>query len=407
MTDCIVLGAGMVGVGTALALQQMGVDVALVDRRGPGEETSYGNAGIIQIEAVKPYPFPRQAGEILTAAFGFNDKVRWRAGSLHRWALPLLRYFINSSPANHRRISAIYSTMVRRAGEDHAFFIEAAGVGNMVRYDGFRQVHRSQRKFDEAARDAERIGREFGVGFRVENEAELAAQEPSLKVTLPGAIHWTDAWSCTDPGGLVAGYARLFVERGGTMLTGDAATLRQDGQGWRVDTQDGAVAAENVVVALGPWSGELLRRLGYAVPLFFKRGYHRHFAGNGPSLPLVDADRGVVVSPMRAGLRVLTGAEIAWLDSSATRHQIRAAERAAGELLELGEPVEAEAWHGDRPCMPGMLPVVGRAPRHKGLWLNFGHGHQGFTLGPTTGRMLASEMAGNEKLPAELQLAAG
>ena len=91
MTDCIVLGAGMVGVGTALALQQMGVDVTLVDRRPPGEETSYGNAGIIQMEAVEPYPFPRQAGEILSAALGFNDKVRWRAGSLHRWALPILR----------------------------------------------------------------------------------------------------------------------------------------------------------------------------------------------------------------------------------------------------------------------------------------------------------------------------
>jgi D-amino-acid dehydrogenase len=55
---------------------------------------------------------------------------------------------------------------------------------------------------------------------------------------------------------------------------------------------------------------------------------------------------------------------------------------------------EPEPWLGTRPCMPDMLPVVGQAARHKGLWLHFGHGHQGFTLGPATGRILAELMSG-------------
>ncbi len=406
MTDCIVLGAGMVGVGTALALQQMGANVVMVDRRAPGEETSYGNAGIIQIEAVEPYPFPHEVGEILSAAFGFNNKVRWQSGSLHRWAMPLLRYFLNSTPANHRRISEVYSVMIRRAGEDHGPLIEAAGAGSLVRRDGFRQAHRTQRSFDTAARDAERLDRLFGVQSQAQGSRELAAVEPNLRIPLSGAIHWTDSWSCSDPGGLVAAYARLFVARGGTVVTADATTLRRDGAGWQIDGPDGVIAAQNAVVALGPWSGELLRGLGYKVPIFFKRGYHQHFGGNGPDLPLMDADRGVVISPMQSGLRLLTGAELTWLDSATTTHQIGNARRSAAELFDLGAPVEAQAWFGHRPCMPGMLPVVGAAPRHKGLWLNFGHGHQGFTLGPTTGRMLAGEMIGNEKLPRALQLAA-
>lgn len=406
MTDCIVLGAGMVGVGTALALQQLGVDVVLVDRRAPGEETSYGNAGIIQIEAVEPYAMPRELGEIFSAAFGFNNKVRWQAGSLHRWARPLLSYFFNSSAKNHRRISTTYSQMIRRAGDDHGPLIEAAGASDLVRRQGFRQVHRTVSSLEKAAREAERIGRDYGVDSRVESAAELAKVEPSLKLELSGAIHWTESWSCSDPGALVAAYAKLFVARGGTVITGDAMTLHRTGETWEIKGPDGPVQAENVVVALGPWSGELLKQFGYNVPIFFKRGYHRHFTGKGPVLPIMDADRGVVISPMKRGIRVLTGAEIAWLESSATPYQIRNAQRAAGELFELGEPVEDTAWFGNRPCMPGMLPVVGQAPRHKGLWFNFGHGHQGFTLGPTTGRMLANAMAGNEKLPIELQIAA-
>lgn len=392
----------MVGVGTALALQKAGANVVLADRRAPGEETSYGNAGIIQVEAVEPYPFPYQPGEILSAAVGLNNKVRWRPGSMHRWAMPLLGYIVNSAPGRHRRISAVYSAMIRRAGEDHDPLIRAAGAEDIVRRDGFRQVHRTRRSFEKAAREAERIERVFGVKSRLLGSAELAALEPNLKRTFPGAIHWTESWSCSDPGGLVAAYARLFAERGGTFITADATTLRREGESWRIDGPDGMVEAQNAVVALGPWSGELLRGLGYRVPIFFKRGYHRHYGGKGPDLPLMDADRGVVMSPMKAGLRVLTGAELAWLDSSATDKQIGSAKRAAAELFELGAPVEAQAWFGNRPCMPGMLPLVGRAPRHEGLWFNFGHGHQGFTLGPTTGRMLAAEMLGNEALPKEL-----
>ncbi len=80
MTDCIVLGAGMVGVGAALALQERGWSVLLVDRNNPGSETSYGNAGIIQTEAVSPYALPRAPLELLKAAFGANNQVAWRQG---------------------------------------------------------------------------------------------------------------------------------------------------------------------------------------------------------------------------------------------------------------------------------------------------------------------------------------
>lgn len=406
MTECIVLGAGMVGVGTALALQERGAKVALVDRRAPGSETSFGNAGIIQVEAVEPYPFPRDLGEVVSAAFGFNNKVRWRAGSLHRWALPLLHYFSSSSPESHRRISAVYSRMIRRAATDHEPLIAASGAQDLVRRTGFRQVHRTQRSFDEAASDAERLARDFGVVSRVENGSELAAAEPNMRIAVPGAVHWMEPWSCSAPGELVAAYARLFEARGGKIVTADATTLKRIGNAWQISGRDGPLDAANAVIALGPWSGDLLRRFGYRVSMFFKRGYHQHYRGTGPALPLMDADRGVVVSPMKAGLRVLTGAELAWLDSPTTVHQIRNARRSAGELFEVGEAVETEAWFGNRPCMPGMLPMVGRAPRHDGLWVNFGHGHQGFTLGPTTGRMLAGALAANEPLPPELRLVA-
>ncbi|MGO4836222.1 NAD(P)/FAD-dependent oxidoreductase, partial [Rhizobiaceae sp. 2RAB30] len=259
MADCIVLGAGMVGVTTALALQERGQAVVLVDRSDPGRETSYGNAGVIQAEAVEPYAFPRSFSEIASAALGFSRKVHWRAASLHRWGGPLLSYFVNSAPEHHRRISMQYSQLVRRSVHDHDPLIEAAGAQSLVRRDGFRQLHRTERSFDAAVRDAARLADTYGVTSIIEAGDALAAAEPNLRARVAGAIRWTDAATCADPGGLVSAYATLFMARGGTILRARADTLTQAGKGWSVQGPNGRIDAPTAVVALGPWSGEFLR----------------------------------------------------------------------------------------------------------------------------------------------------
>jgi D-amino-acid dehydrogenase len=160
-------------------------------------------------------------------------------------------------------------------------------------------------------------------------------------------------------------------------------------------TDDGMIEAPDVVVTLGPWSPEFLKRFGYRIPMLFKRGYHRHFkGGTSPTVPIMDAENAAIIAPMIAGSRILTGAELTHFDAPPALRQLNRAEQSIRELFELGQPVESEPWTGNRPCMPDMLPVVGEAPRHKGLWLNFGHGHQGFTLGPTTAALLADKMTG-------------
>ena len=71
-TDAIVLGAGIVGTSIALHLAKRGLAVALVDRRGPGEETSYGNAGVIEGSTLLPHPFPRGLGRLPTMSSSFS-----------------------------------------------------------------------------------------------------------------------------------------------------------------------------------------------------------------------------------------------------------------------------------------------------------------------------------------------
>jgi len=394
-SSILVLGAGMVGTCTALHLQQRGFDVALVDRRAPGQETSLGNAGLIQREAVEPYALAREPGFLLDSALGRGAAVHWHARGLWQMARPLLAYWGHSHPSRHARATEAYSRLIAHATDEHGPLVAAAAADDLVQRQGFRFVFRTPQALEQAVQRAVHLHERFGVSHRAENPLALAQAEPALRVPLAGAVHWLDSWAVNDPGALVQRYADLFVARGGRLWTGDAASLQAQGAAWSVQTHAGRLDAEQAVLALGPWADGAVRKLGYRFPLFIKRGYHQHYRSPAQvHQPLLDAERGYVLAPMQRGLRLTTGAELAPIDAPPTPVQLVKAEALARELVDLGEPLPEPPWLGARPCTADMLPVMGPAPRHKGLWFNFGHAHQGFTLGPVAGRLLAEMVQG-------------
>jgi D-amino-acid dehydrogenase len=392
----LVLGAGMIGTCTALQLTLRGHSVVMVDRGEPGRETSYGNAGLIQVEAVEPYPFPHELSVLLRVAMKRGADVNYHLGDMPALVPALSRYWANSSGPQYAQIAHDYAQLSIRSVAEHAPLIELAGAGDLIQRKGYRTVFRTQASMDQTVPKAERFKANAGVNYQVMNGDELAAAEPALKQRLAGAVHWIDPWGVSDPGELVKRYADLLVQRGGRIVHGDAMTLRAAGAGWQVQTDDGLLEAEHAVVALGPWADELIRPLGYHFPLFVKRGYHRHYrGGSAPTVPLLDAEGGYVMAPMKLGVRLTTGAEFAHRDAAPTPVQIQQIEVLARELMDLPEAVESEPWLGSRPCTGDLKPVIGPAPNHPGLWFHFGHAHQGFTMGPVSARLLAEQMDGD------------
>ncbi|KON64086.1 D-amino acid dehydrogenase small subunit [Komagataeibacter europaeus] len=395
----IVLGAGMVGTSTAYHLRQQGLEVVLVDARQPGLETSYGNAGVIQREAVEPYPFPRSVGKLFKVGLGLDNTVHYTPSALPGLASRLLRYWWNSRPSAYGHIAGAYSALIRHALDEHLPMIERAGASDQIIKDtGMYIMYRSARELTAEAAIARQKAQQYGLKLDVLNGTELASAQPMLKCSMAGALHWRDPWSIHGPGRLVGRYAELFGHDGGHFAIGHAQTLRRDGAGWQIGTADGVVQAEHVVIALGPWAGEALQPFGYNVPLFAKRGYHREYGAvkNCPDAPLLDTHTGTMLAPMGDGvLRITTGADFSRFGAPPALRQLTRCCHHAGEMLDLGgSRPKAGPWLGNRPCMPDMLPVIGPAPRHRGMWFHFGHGHQGITLGPVTGRMLAERIAG-------------
>jgi D-amino-acid dehydrogenase len=387
----------MVGVSVALHLRQRGYDVALIDRQGPGEGASFGNGGLIQREAVFPHPFPRSLAELWRVARNRSADVAYHPLALPGLAWPLFRYWWHSAPSRYRHAAAAHARLIATCIDEHRALAGPAEADALLRPIGWMRLYSQQRLLEAAMAQAEVARREYGVNYVALDSAGLAAAEPHLLVERPGAIHWTDPLSVSDPHALTLAYARLFQRAGGTFAIGDATTLRRVAAGWQVETADGPSAAAEVVVALGAASTQVTRPLGYAPPLFGKRGYHMHYRLRGNALlhrPVLDTDHGFLLAPMRAGIRLTTGAEFTREAAAATPVQLERAEPIARQLLPLDGRVDAAPWMGVRPCTPDMLPIIGRLPGQAGAWCAFGHAHQGLTLGPSTGRLLAEMMTG-------------
>jgi D-amino-acid dehydrogenase len=400
-TDVIVLGAGIVGTSVALHLAKRGLAVALVDRGGTGEATSYGNTGIIEGNTIFPAAFPSDWATLLAIAFKRSPVANYHLSFLPKIAPWLAAFHTYSQPAKLLETSQAMRPLFARAVAEHEALAAEAGAEKYFRQTGWLKLYRSDHSFAGAARELE-LAASLGIA-NVAMDADAArALEPSLNPVFRHAVHWTGAVSLSNPLAVTRAYAPRFAALGGLSFTGDARSLHRNGTAWRVETASGPLDAAEVVVALGPWMRDLLDPLGLKLPLAVKRGYHRHYRPQGNAAlarPVLDADNGYVITPMEQGVRLTTGAEFAARDAPATPVQFDRLMPAARELFPLGEAVETQAiggktWLGARPCFADSRPVIGRAPKLSGLWLACGHAHWGLTLGPVTGRLVAEMMTG-------------
>jgi D-amino-acid dehydrogenase len=395
-TDVIVLGAGIVGTSAALHLAKRGLAVALVDRRGPGEETSYGNTGIIEGNTLFAHAFPKGLGALLRIALKQAPEANYHLAALPGLAPWLLAYRRNTRGERAFEFAKAMRPLYSRAVAEHEALMAESGASRYLRKDGWLKLYRSEGSYAATARERS-YADELGLSYRPLSVEQARALEPSLSPVFSHAVHWPEAASVSNPLAVTTAYAAQFGKLGGVILKGDARTLHRSSNVWRVDTDEGPVDAKDAVIALGPWAPDILAPLGIELPLKFKRGYHRHYRSRGNAgltRPIVDTDYGYCIAPMEQGIRLTTGAEFADRDAEPTPVQFERVLPAARDLYPLGDGVEDKPWMGSRPCFADSRPVIGPAPSQPGLWLDYGHAHWGLTLGPVSGRLLAEMITG-------------
>jgi D-amino-acid dehydrogenase len=388
-----IIGAGIVGMATALQLQIEGHAVTVFDPRPPGTACSYGNSGGIGIGLVAPIAMPGIGRQALRLLLDPDEPLFIEPRHLLRKAAWFWRFWRASRPRQVERIAAQRAALNHKVLETLEPLLERADARDLLRHAGMNFVFAGA--VPSAGAEARfALGRQHGIAAERMSPDELREVLPDLAADIVTGIRIPGNRHCTDPGELVERLAAAVL-RGGGGLVPEAVHRIEPGPRPRLVTANGRHGFDAIVVAAGAWSRELAAALGVRVLLEAERGYHLMLphAGVRMAAPTTLADRNIVLTPMDEGLRITGIAEFAEPEAPTNAARAMNLLRLARRYFPTLDGGEARIWVGPRPSTPDSLPVIGPAPGHRQVVFAFGHGQSGLAHASVTARLVADIVA--------------
>ncbi len=397
-----IIGAGIIGVTTALEAQERGHKVYLIDRKAPGQETSFGNAGVLSDSSVYVINNPELPKKLAQLLFRRNPSVRIDPHFILRNFSWFMRFLSHSTWPQTLRSSQALHKLLSTSLALHQKRIKSLGLDNILNQRGWIRLFRSQNAFDSCRKEFALL-EQLGIRFRTIPGDEISDLEPALMQKFYAAVLFEDALSIASPWDLVQAYFDQFQKLGGQFIHQKVTKIHTSktsspNENWQINLQDGGfISVNDCVIAAGPWSADIVKSLGYKVPLSWERGYHLHLTMNDHQKlrrPVLDYERGYVLSPQKDRIRVLTGVELTHRDAPLNNDQIKQAVAEARQIINAGDILEDTPWLGSRPVLPDSLPCIGPAPTQKHLWFNFGHQHIGMASSTGSAELLCDLLEG-------------
>jgi D-amino-acid dehydrogenase len=394
--EIFVIGAGIIGVTAALALQSNGHRVRILDRKAVAAEASRGNAGAFAFTDIEPLATPgimRKAPGWLLDPLG---PLSLRARYALRIAPWMLHFWRATLADRYAAAVTAQAGLMRHSRAALERLIPQIGAETLLRREGQLQLYEGAAQF-AASRPAWELRRAHGVAFDLlESPGAIAEIQPGVS---PGFTHagFTPDWlNVTDPARWTHHLAQRFAAAGGVIDIADVRALRQNGDGVQLETTSGPLHAAQVVLAAGAWSHHLARSLGDRIPLETERGYNTTFPTDSIGLctHLTFPQHGFVVSRIGAGMRVGGAVELGGLTLPPDYRRAEILVHKAARFLPGLDPSGGTQWMGFRPSLPDSLPVIGRAPGADRVIYAFGHGHLGLTQSAGTAELVADLAAG-------------
>lgn len=393
--DVAVIGAGVIGLACAVALQQAGRKVTVFDDRGVAGGASFGTAGLINGDAHLPVAMPGMIRHVPRWLRDPHGPVRVRPGYALKAAPWLLRWVWASRAAQVRRSVPALHALYRDTFAGYRTLLGKEDHARLLHRSGGVVLPREAQPGPEE-RLAEEMRAMIGLEAEVLDASRLRELFPGIGPVATRGLLFPNNGYTLAPDRLTAALHDRFKENGGVFRRERVLKLIPQGEGAMLLTSAANTAAGAVVVAAGAWSRILLDPLGLKIPLETERGYHLQLGlpSIPISIPIIYKARGVAITPMAEGLRLAGTVEIAGLDAAPDERRALGLRRHLDELFPGIEAETRRVWMGHRSSLPDSVALIDRMPCFPWLYAALGHGHDGMIGAPGTARLIADLVTG-------------
>ena len=398
MKNILIIGAGIIGICTSIELIKKGYSVTLMDPNQPGSQTSYGNAGVITDSSLMIINNPQLLKSLFQLIFKNQTSFRYSKSFIFSRLIWVLR-FLMFSHKNHMNFAAKALRELQVLSlNTHKKLIKKTNSNNIISKPGWLKLFKTSESYKKYSLELEVLNK-HKAKYTTLNTTQIEKQFPDLEVKFFKGILFKNSIRVKSPLKLSKKYFNYFIESGGKFVQESCKDLQYIEDKWVVFSNKNKSYFDQVVVSTGPWSKNILSNLGYNIPLAWERGYHHHFSTKKKisiNPAIYDVEGGFVYSSNGSDVRVTSGVELTFLDAVENEIQINESIQKLRKIIPLNKKLIDKPWLGSRPTIIDSLPMIGKAPKHKNLWFNFGHNHIGLSTSAGSA-VIISEMIQNKK----------
>ncbi len=387
-----VIGAGLIGVLTALRLAQKGRDVILIDRSFTELPASGGNAGIIAYCDI----FPMISAKLLLKVPFWLLDPKAMIALKPSYAFKMIPWFYELVKSTNPKRKTAYIeaklSLMKTALADYYDLLDTQDRAKLIAETGTYYLYSKQSSFDEDA-DIRKLKADYGYQSEIVSPKDAYGRIDGLEKGIFKAVFEKDSANLTSPIKMLDYMREKAKASGVEFVTGNVVHIERNSENIQIDLEaQDALIVDEIVVAAGAFSRKLVNDLGYDIPLDTERGYNVTIE-NPPfefNTGIIAKDAQIAISSFDEGLRVGGGVEFAGLDAKPNYKRIDMMLNLAKEFFPSIPDDRGVRWMGCRPSMADDLPVIGQHPRDKRVSFAFGHGHLGMTMAGVTAKHISN-----------------
>ena len=388
-----IVGAGIVGISSAINLARRGCDVTLIDRNFKGKPASYGNASWLSSISITPVLMPGMIKKIPKLLFSKDGPLFLRFPGFLKIIPFLTKYLSYAKKEKVDHISKNLAYLLKDSVNEHKELAKGTNATQWIKDSPYLFIYKNKKDFfnDEYTWS---LRKKYGFNLIEVEEEELKSLLPGLSSEYKFAIKIDHLGYISNSQNYLDDLLDGFKKLGGKLVEDEVTDIVDKGDSISIITKENNILAEDVIISSGVYSNKFAKKFGVKVPVQSERGYHLELFDTDIKInyPIMNGYLKLAITPRPSGIRFAGLVEFGSLTSNPNPKAFELLMRNAKSMFPGIKFNTKQEWSGHRPSTVDSLPIIGKSKINEKVFFGYGHHHIGLTSGPKTGKMLTKSI---------------